>query len=121
MTEIHTNRLAGESSPHLLQHAHNPVDWYPWGDEALTKVTCPSDPTRRAAGGSNAPLPVPTSSTRAPRAKGIRLARRSPNSEKKLGPLSLACCARGRIKYLSFGARSGRSAKGLWRLARYRR
>ena len=30
----HTNRLAGESSPYLLQHAHNPVDWYPWGDEA---------------------------------------------------------------------------------------
>jgi uncharacterized protein YyaL (SSP411 family) len=30
-----TNRLAGSSSPYLLQHAHNPVDWYPWGDEAL--------------------------------------------------------------------------------------
>ncbi len=29
------NRLAKESSPYLLQHAHNPVDWYPWGDEAL--------------------------------------------------------------------------------------
>jgi len=29
------NRLAGETSPYLLQHAHNPVDWYPWGDEAL--------------------------------------------------------------------------------------
>jgi formylglycine-generating enzyme required for sulfatase activity len=28
------NRLAGESSPYLLQHAHNPVDWFPWGDEA---------------------------------------------------------------------------------------
>ncbi|HET7452765.1 MAG TPA: DUF255 domain-containing protein, partial [Thermoanaerobaculia bacterium] len=25
------NRLAHESSPYLLQHAHNPVDWYPWG------------------------------------------------------------------------------------------
>lgn len=36
MTEIHTNRLARESSPYLLQHAHNPVDWYTWGDEALT-------------------------------------------------------------------------------------
>jgi len=32
----HTNRLAGETSPYLLQHAHNPVDWYPWGEEALT-------------------------------------------------------------------------------------
>lgn len=35
---IHTNRLAQESSPYLLQHAHNPVDWYPWGDEAFTKA-----------------------------------------------------------------------------------
>jgi hypothetical protein len=30
-----TNRLAQESSPYLLQHAHNPVDWYPWGKEAF--------------------------------------------------------------------------------------
>ncbi len=30
-----TNRLAAETSPYLLQHAHNPVDWYPWGDEPL--------------------------------------------------------------------------------------
>ncbi len=29
------NRLAGETSPYLLQHAHNPVDWHPWGDDAL--------------------------------------------------------------------------------------
>jgi uncharacterized protein len=34
----HTNRLAGESSPYLLQHAHNPVDWYPWGPEALARA-----------------------------------------------------------------------------------
>ena len=33
-----TNRLANESSPYLKQHAHNPVDWYPWSDEALTKA-----------------------------------------------------------------------------------
>jgi uncharacterized protein len=33
-----TNRLAQETSPYLLQHAHNPVDWYPWGDEALAKA-----------------------------------------------------------------------------------
>src|ERR1700710_2313804 len=32
------NRLAKESSPYLLQHAHNPVEWYPWGPEALTKA-----------------------------------------------------------------------------------
>ncbi|MEW6439990.1 MAG: thioredoxin domain-containing protein [bacterium] len=35
----HCNRLAGEKSPYLLQHAHNPVDWYPWGDEAFEKAT----------------------------------------------------------------------------------
>ena len=34
----HTNRLAGETSPYLLQHAHNPVDWYPWGEEALAQA-----------------------------------------------------------------------------------
>jgi uncharacterized protein len=32
------NRLAKESSPYLLQHAHNPVDWYPWGPEAFEKA-----------------------------------------------------------------------------------
>jgi uncharacterized protein YyaL (SSP411 family) len=32
------NRLAGETSPYLLQHAHNPVDWYPWGREALERA-----------------------------------------------------------------------------------
>jgi uncharacterized protein YyaL (SSP411 family) len=34
----HTNRLSQENSPYLLQHAHNPVDWYPWGEEALQKA-----------------------------------------------------------------------------------
>ena len=32
------NRLINETSPYLLQHAHNPVDWYPWGDEALERA-----------------------------------------------------------------------------------
>src|SRR5438552_11770417 len=32
------NRLANETSPYLLQHAHNPVDWYPWGAEALERA-----------------------------------------------------------------------------------
>ena len=37
--DIHgTNRLARESSPYLLQHARNPVDWYPWGEEAFAKA-----------------------------------------------------------------------------------
>lgn len=38
MAQVFTNRLAKESSPYLLQHAHNPVDWYPWGEEALQKA-----------------------------------------------------------------------------------
>jgi uncharacterized protein len=33
-----TNRLANEASPYLLQHAHNPVDWYPWGGEAFERA-----------------------------------------------------------------------------------
>ncbi len=37
-TKQHQNRLANESSPYLLLHAHNPVDWYPWGPEALAKA-----------------------------------------------------------------------------------
>ena len=35
---VFTNRLAHEKSPYLLQHAHNPVDWYPWGEEAFAKA-----------------------------------------------------------------------------------
>ncbi|KAG6454489.1 spermatogenesis-associated protein 20 isoform X2 [Manduca sexta] len=34
----HTNRLISEKSPYLLQHAHNPVQWYPWGQEAIDKA-----------------------------------------------------------------------------------
>ncbi len=34
----HTNHLIDETSPYLLQHAHNPVDWYPWGEEALRRA-----------------------------------------------------------------------------------
>lgn len=37
-TYKYTNHLAGESSLYLLEHAHNPVDWYPWGPEAITKA-----------------------------------------------------------------------------------
>src|ERR1700675_4285839 len=32
------NRLIDEQSPYLRQHAHNPVDWYPWGEEALNRA-----------------------------------------------------------------------------------
>src|SRR2546429_8324155 len=48
----HTNRLAHEKSPYLLQHAHNPVDWYPWGEEASGR-----------AGGKNKPISISIVST----------------------------------------------------------
>jgi uncharacterized protein YyaL (SSP411 family) len=38
MPDRPANHLAGATSPYLLQHAHNPVDWYPWGDEALRRA-----------------------------------------------------------------------------------
>ena len=38
------NRLADETSPYLLQHAHNPVDWYPWGPEALARARAENKP-----------------------------------------------------------------------------
>jgi uncharacterized protein YyaL (SSP411 family) len=44
VTEKHTNNLINETSPYLLQHAHNPVDWYPWGDEALGKARTENKP-----------------------------------------------------------------------------
>ncbi len=40
----HTNRLAREKSPYLLQHQFNPVDWYPWGEEAFAKATRENKP-----------------------------------------------------------------------------
>jgi uncharacterized protein YyaL (SSP411 family) len=40
----HTNRLATETSPYLLQHAHNPVDWFPWGADALSRAQAESKP-----------------------------------------------------------------------------
>jgi uncharacterized protein YyaL (SSP411 family) len=40
----HTNRLIDASSPYLQQHAHNPVDWYPWGEEALAKAKAEDKP-----------------------------------------------------------------------------
>ena len=38
MSDSPSNRLIHETSPYLLQHAHNPVDWYPWGEEALSRA-----------------------------------------------------------------------------------
>jgi uncharacterized protein len=39
-----SNRLSGETSPYLLQHSRNPVDWYPWGEEALTRAKAEDKP-----------------------------------------------------------------------------
>ena len=40
----HTNQLIHSSSPYLLQHAHNPVNWHFWGDEALQKAKIENKP-----------------------------------------------------------------------------
>jgi hypothetical protein len=44
MATARANRLAGETSPYLLQHAHNPVDWYPWGPEAIARAKAEDRP-----------------------------------------------------------------------------
>ena len=46
----HTNRLIDETSPYLLQHAHNPVDWYPWGEEALQRARSEDKPILLSVG-----------------------------------------------------------------------
>jgi uncharacterized protein len=46
----HTNRLAGESSPYLLQHQHNPVDWYPWSPEAFERARTEDKPLLLSVG-----------------------------------------------------------------------
>ncbi len=48
-----TNRLARESSPYLLLHAHNPVDWYPWGPEAFEKARTEGKPVFLSVGYSS--------------------------------------------------------------------
>src|SRR3989454_11576358 len=40
----HTTRLIHETSPYLRQHAHNPVDWYSWGEEALARAKAENKP-----------------------------------------------------------------------------
>ena len=44
------NRLAQETSPYLLQHADNPVDWYPWGDEAFERARAEDKPVLLSVG-----------------------------------------------------------------------
>ena len=47
------NRLAASSSPYLLQHAGNPVDWYPWGDEAFERARATGRPLLVSVGYSS--------------------------------------------------------------------
>jgi len=49
-TPKYTNRLATETSPYLRQHAHNPVDWYPWGAEALERAHREQKPIHLSVG-----------------------------------------------------------------------
>src|SRR3989449_9900333 len=44
------NRLVGETSPYLLQHAHNPGDWYPWGEEAFARAKAENKPVFLSVG-----------------------------------------------------------------------
>jgi len=46
----YTNRLASETSPYLRQHAHNPVDWYPWGSEAFERARQDQKPIHLSVG-----------------------------------------------------------------------
>ncbi len=46
----HTNRLIDETSPYLRQHAHNPVDWYAWGPEALARARAEDKPIHLSIG-----------------------------------------------------------------------
>lgn len=50
MTRRPTNRLAAEASPYLRQHMYNPVDWYPWGEEALAKARAEEKPILLSVG-----------------------------------------------------------------------
>jgi uncharacterized protein len=47
---VSENRLARETSPYLLQHAHNPVDWYPWGEEAFSRARADNKPILLSVG-----------------------------------------------------------------------
>src|SRR5712691_11893667 len=49
-TKARANRLFDESSPYLLQHAHNPVEWYPWGQEAFSRARTDNRPILLSVG-----------------------------------------------------------------------
>ena len=48
--QLMSNRLANETSPYLLQHKDNPVDWYPWGEEAFAKARAEDKPILLSVG-----------------------------------------------------------------------
>src|SRR5258708_28361366 len=50
---MHTHRLAQEKSPYLLHHAHNPVDWYPWGEDAFARARAEDKPILLSVGYSS--------------------------------------------------------------------
>src|SRR3990167_7582099 len=50
MGHKYTNRLIKESSPYLLQHAHNPVEWYPWCEDAFEKASHEDKPVLLSIG-----------------------------------------------------------------------
>src|ERR1700704_482678 len=50
MSHKFTNRLSTETSPYLLQHAHNPVEWYPWGEEAFARAKAEDKPILLSVG-----------------------------------------------------------------------
>ena len=50
MPDAHANRLVGETSPYLLQHAHNPVDWFAWGEEAWAAARAADKPVLVSVG-----------------------------------------------------------------------
>ena len=50
------NRLSSETSPYLLQHAENPVDWYPWGEEALERSRLENRPILLSSPAANPDL-----------------------------------------------------------------
>ena len=47
---LRENRLAGETSPYLLQHKHNPVEWWPWGPQALAEARGANKPILLSVG-----------------------------------------------------------------------
>gem|GEM_PF-6049053 len=82
------NRLIHEASPYLQQHAHNPVDWYPWGPEALQKARDENKPIFLSIGYSACHWCHVGNSTRytLPVALGMRMVSQSSLPSRKQSP-----------------------------------